>query len=143
MADGFYFANGLTLDRDEDWIYVAETTGRVMWCGSRSGRTGHCPMGEIYGPAPLDPVGIPDGIAFDEAGNLWITFPNINSVGLITPEGEWHLVLEDPYYRIIRRPTNICFGGPDRRTAFLGSLDGDNIPCFQAPRPGMRLVHQK
>ena len=27
-------------------------------------------------------------------------------------------------------------------TAFIGSLEGANIPYFEAPFPGMRLIHQ-
>ena len=98
---------------------------------------------EVYGPKPLAELGIPDGIAFDEAGNLWVTFPRWNAVGYITPERSLEMVLEDPEGKVLKRPSNICFGWEDRKTAFIGSLDGTNIPYFQVPHPGMRLVHQK
>ena len=98
---------------------------------------------EIYGPTKLGRYGFPDGIAFDEAGNLWITFPARNAVGYITPNGSLEMVLEDPERKVLKRPTNICFGWEGRRTAFLGSLDGTNIPYFEVPHPGMKLVHQK
>jgi hypothetical protein len=44
---------------------------------------------------------------------------------------------------ILYRPSNICFGWEERRTAFIGTLDGTTIPYFVVPHPGMRLVHQK
>jgi hypothetical protein len=44
---------------------------------------------------------------------------------------------------VINRPANICFGGKDRRTAYIGSLGGTNVPFFEVPHPGVRLVHQK
>jgi len=98
--------------------------------------------GEIYGPSSLGLQGFPDGIAFDEAGNLWVTFPFMNAVGIINHRQELEIVLEDPEGRIIRRPSNICFGWEQRKTAFLGSLDGRAIPYFEVPYPGVRLVHQ-
>ncbi len=142
VTDGICFANGLTLDAEEKYLYVAETMEKrilryeVAGDGSLKGR-------EVYGPALLGELGYPDGIAFDEAGNLWITFPAWNTVGFLTPQQELVIVLEDPAAKILKRPTNICFGWEGRRTAFLGSLEGTSIPYFEVPFPGMRLIHQK
>jgi gluconolactonase len=97
----------------------------------------------MYGPSTLAPLGFPDGIAFDEAGNLWITFPAWNAVGYLTPRRELQVVLEDPERKVLQRPSNICFGREERKTAFIGSLDGPAIPYFQVPHPGARLIHQK
>jgi gluconolactonase len=142
VAYGMCFANGLTLDAEEKFLYVAETIKRrilryeIAADGSLSGA-------QVYGPDFLGKLGFPDGIAFDEAGNLWITFPGWNAVGYLTPGQELVMVLEDPEGAILRRPTNICFGRRERKTAFLGSLEGTTIPCFEVPYPGMRLIHQK
>jgi sugar lactone lactonase YvrE len=141
VADGLYFANGLTLDREERYLYVAQTMqlNIVRYAIREDGSLG---PGETFGPSPLAELGFPDGIAFDEAGNLWIAFPQWNAVGYLTPDGRLRMVLEDPNRRALRRPANICFGGPNRKTAFIGSLDGNAIPFFNVPHPGMRLVHQ-
>jgi sugar lactone lactonase YvrE len=141
VAEGICFANGLTLDVDEKHLYVAETMKKrilrfnVAHDGALSGR-------EVYGPDPLGTLGYPDGIAFDEAGNLWITFPAFNAIGYLTPDQELIMVLEDPEGKILKRPTNICFGGKERKTAFIGSLDGTSIPFFEVSFPGMKLIHQ-
>jgi sugar lactone lactonase YvrE len=142
VAEGLYFANGLTLDRGEEYLYVAETT-RADILRYRISAEGTLGPPETFGPSPLTEMGIPDGIAFDEAQNLWVTFPARNAIGYITPEGELDIVLEDPERKRLHRPSNICFGGKNRKTAFIGSLDGSTIPCFEVPHPGMRLVHQK
>lgn len=142
VADGIVFANGLTLDKKEEFLYVAESPERDI-LRFRIQEDGSLVDREVYGPKPLAELGIPDGIAFDEAGNLWVTFPRWNAVGFITPERSLEMVLEDPEGKILKRPSNICFGWEERRTAFIGSLDGTNIPYFQVPHPGMRLVHQK
>lgn len=141
VARELYFANGVALDQDEKFFYVAETmTRRVV--RFRIAADGGLLDREVYGPDPLGDLGFPDGIAFDEAGSLWVTFPAWNAVGYITPNRELVMVLEDPERKVFQRPTNICFGGPGRRTAFIGSLNGTSIPHFQAPHPGMKLIHQ-
>ncbi|MFZ1983584.1 MAG: SMP-30/gluconolactonase/LRE family protein [Desulfatitalea sp.] len=142
VADGLYFANGLALDRDEAFLYVAHTMrSNILRYAIRS--DGSLGPAEIFGPNPLSAQGFPDGIAFDEAGNLWITFPQRNAVGYLTPAGELVMYLEDPERKVFQRPANICFGGQDRRTAYIGNLDGTTIPYFQVPHPGLRLIHQR
>jgi sugar lactone lactonase YvrE len=142
VADGICFANGLALDPEERHLYVAETMLRrvlrfkIQPDGSLSHR-------ETYGPNVLAPVGFPDGIAFDEGGNLWVTFPAWNAVGFLTSRRELEVVVEDPGRKVLQRPSNICFGWEERKTAFIGSLDGTTIPCFRVPHPGARLIHQK
>jgi len=141
VAEDISFANGVALDPSENFIFVAETMKRrilrypIRPDGSLGPR-------DVYGPSFLGPLGFPDGIAFDETGNLWVTFPMWNAVGYINPLGELEIVLEDPERRVLHRPANICFGWKDRKTAFIGSLDGREIPYFDVPHPGARLVHQ-
>lgn len=140
-AEDIYFANGVALDAAQEHLFVAASMERSII------RFDIAPDGSLgarsyYGPYPLAQMGYPDGIAFDEAGALWVTFPALNTVGYITPDQELVLALEDPENKILKRPTNICFGWEDRKTAFLGSLDGNSIPYFKVPHPGMKLVHQ-
>jgi sugar lactone lactonase YvrE len=142
LADGIYFANGVALDADGAFFYVAQTmrSNILRFAVLADGTLGPA---EIFGPSPLTHQGYPDGIAFDAAGHLWVTFPQRNAVGYLTATGELCMYLEDPQRQVLRRPANICFGGPERRTAYIGSLDGGCIPCFEVPYPGLPLVHQK
>jgi gluconolactonase len=142
VADGICFANGVALDAPEEYVYVAETMQRRV-LRYRINKDGSVGQAEVYGPALLGRFGFPDGIAFDEAGNLWIAFPVANTIGFLDPQGRLEIFVEDPQGIVINRPANICFGGKDRRTAFIGSLGGRNVPYFEVPHPGMRLVHQK
>ncbi|MFO7570366.1 MAG: SMP-30/gluconolactonase/LRE family protein [Smithellaceae bacterium] len=141
VADGICFANGVAVDQREAYVYVAETMQRRV-LRYRIHADNSVGRAEVYGPETLGRVGFPDGIAFDEAGHLWVTFPVANAVGFIDLQGRLEIYVEDPQGDVIKRPSNICFGGPDRKTAFIGSLGGSNIPCFEVPYPGMRLVHQ-
>ncbi len=141
-AENIYFANGLAVDAEEKFLYVAETMKRRV-LRYQIANDGSLADRDIYGPEPLGQLGFPDGVAFDEAGNLWVTFPLWNSIGYITPQQELKILLEDPEGRVLRRPSNICFGWKERRTAFIGNLDGSTIPFFEVPYPGMKLIHQQ
>jgi sugar lactone lactonase YvrE len=141
VAEGICFANGVALDSAEKYVYVAETMKRRVLRFSIH-QNGSLGAKEIYGPEFLGRLGFPDGIAFDENGNLWVTFPAWNAIGYITPNRELEVVLEDPKRKLLRGPANICFGGEKRKTAFIGSLEGTEIPYFDVPYPGMRLIHQ-
>ncbi len=141
LAEGILFANGCALDAEEKFVYVAETMGRcvIRYEIHDDGTVGRP---EPYGP-DFGPTGHPDGIAFDAAGNLWVTLVVMHGLGIITPDRKFHVVLHDPKGELVRRPTNITFGGPDLRTAYVGSLRGPYIPVFCAPEPGLPLIHQK
>lgn len=142
VAGNICFANGVAVDADEKYVYVAETMKRrILRFRMKADDT--VGPAEVYGPEFLGKPGFPDGIAFDEAGNLWIAFPVANAVGYLDPRGALEIYAEDPRGVVLSRPANICFGGKDRRTAFIGSLGGTNVPFFEVPHPGLRLVHQK
>ena len=132
-AEGIYFANGVAVDQEERYLYVAESTKRDI-LRFRIGDDGALKEREVYGPSFLGPLGFPDGIAFDEAGNLWVTFPAWNAVGYISPDRDLVMVIEDPIGEVLKRPSNICFGWEGRKTAFIGSLGtGARSPISRSP----------
>lgn len=119
--------NGLCLDRGERHLYAALTpAGRILrWPLLPDGSLG---AAEPYGP-PLGRVvpdhmiadiralptaqradlGYCDGIAFDAAGNLWVTLPFANKLVAITPDGRLKLMAYDPEGTMIAMPTNLCW----------------------------------
>lgn len=165
VADGFAFTNEIRFDATEEWLYVAETTGkrvsrlRVRPDGSLVDR-------EIYGPASLG-TGVIDGIAFDAYGNLWATMIMADRLIAITPRGDVLELLDDGDPDATARfeaefasgtpvgfdtmmqcgggvapwMASVTFGGPDLSTAYLGSLRGNTIPCFASPVAGLPMVH--
>lgn len=165
VADGFYFTNEIRLDAKEEWLYVAETTGkrvsrlRVQPDGSLTDR-------EVYGPSSLGD-GVIDGICFDSFGNLWATMIFADRLVAITPEGDLLELLNDgdpkgtadfeaafasgnavSFDTLMGAAGTICpwlasvtFGGPDLSTAYLGGLRSTNIPSFQSPVAGLPMVH--
>lgn len=167
VADGISVTNEIRLDAREEYLYVVETTRnhllrfRVQPDGSLTGK-------EVFGPDNLGTGAAIDGFAFDAEDNIWVTLVLRNGLGVITPDGDYHVVIEDPREEVLKRfeekvangtaepadmmmaagpnlqfITSLAFGGPDLRTAYLGSLAMSTLPTFQAPVAGLPLRHWK
>jgi len=167
VADGFKFTNEIRLDAKEEFLYIVET------CGQRISRMRVQPDGsltdrEVYGPSKLGKYGLPDGIAFDSFGNLWGTLVMADQIFAITPQGDFHVILDDTNEQtalalekafVEDRATpddmlaaggtvapwfaSVTFGGPDLKTVYIGSLRGTRIPYFRSPVAGLPMVHWK
>lgn len=163
VADGFAFTNEIRLDATEEWLYVAETTGRRI-TRLRVAEDGSLSDRQVFGPA--DHGAFIDGIAFDAFGNLWGTHVMTDRLFAITPEGELRILLDDddpiasarlmaafeadevtPDHMlacggaIAPWLSSLTFGGPDLKTVYLGSLRGTAIPWFRSPVAGLPMVH--
>jgi len=134
--------NGIGLSPDGSVLYAAEThTGRVFaWDLEAPGRLGSAGMG--HGGRLL--AGLPgmqllDSLAVDGEG--WVCVGTLVNGGItaISPDGETieHTPLADPLV------TNICFGGPDLRTAYATLSGTGTLVSFEWPRPGLRLHHAR
>ena len=165
VGDGFSFTNEIRLDAKEEYLYIAETTGQRI-SRMKVGSDGSLSNREVFGPSKLGRYGFPDGIAFDAFGNLWGTLVMADQIFAITPEGDFHVLLDDTNEEagmaleqafVEDRVTpddmldaggsiapwfaSVTFGGPDLKTAYIGSLKGTRIPYFQSPVPGLPMVH--
>jgi sugar lactone lactonase YvrE len=165
VADGFHFTNEIRMDAREEYMYVVETAGgcisrlRVYDDGSLGQR-------EVFGPRSLGKGAWPDGIAFDSVGNVWGTCVYSDKLFVLTPNGDLRVLLdegdpakvdalerqflvgavtEDVLFATGRGiapwMASVTFGGPDLRTAYIGSLRGQRIPYFRVPVPGLPMVH--
>jgi gluconolactonase len=165
VAEGFVGTNEIRFDADEEWLYVVESNARRI-SRLRVGPDGTLCDREIFGPSDLG--GTPDGFAFDEYGNLWITIVQTDRLVALTPEGELLTLLDDcdpeqqtvydrHFYAGTMTPeimaatkgtiapwmASLTFGGPDLRTVYLGSLMGTTIPYFRVPVAGLPMAHWK
>ncbi len=113
-------ANGIGLSPDGSVLYVAETETGRLWAW------------DVEGPGQLkkDPWPSPNGarmltqfpgfrrldsLAVAASGNIIIATLVSGEITTVSPAGEILRQVTMPE----RMPTNICFGGPDRRTAFI------------------------
>ena len=164
VADGLAFTNEVRMDAGEEWLYVAETTGKRV-SRMRVTEDGLGPR-EIYGPSNLG-RGLIDGIAFDVYGNLWLTMVFADRLLAITPDGELLQLFEDgdqaatdafeaefasgkpvSFDTLFATGGKLCpwlasvtFSGPDLRTVLLGGLRTTSIPSFRSPVAGLPMVH--
>lgn len=159
LAEGIKFANGIALDADERNLYVCETSAcdvvrlPVLADGTLGAPTRYGPQlgfthKEVQDRRPLtlglrSQLGATDGCGFDQEGNLWVTLVLANKVVAITPAGDVVTMLSDPEGRIMQRPTNVTWGGPDLRDLYIGSVVSDYVVKLRSPIPGMPLVHQR
>jgi sugar lactone lactonase YvrE len=120
----------------------------------------------VFGPDGLGRGGFVDGFSFDAEGNLWVTTVVRNGLGVLTRDGDWHVVVEDPREDALATfldrletgtavpddllacagprlqfPTSVCFAGQDLRTAYVGSLAMSRLPTFRAPVAGLPMRH--
>jgi len=69
----------------------------------------------------------------DVDGNLYVTRYGKGSVAKVSPKGK---VLQEIDV-LGARPSNICFGGPDGRTAYVTEVEHQRLVQFRVDRPGL------
>lgn len=159
VADGLDLTNEVKVSPDGRHLYAAETLGcRIVRFPIRS--DGSLGERETVGPESLGRGALPDGISFDAYGNIWITVISENALYVIDRNGDMHIVYRDLNERAVdaiasgieqrngtldhlvacasergplRLPTSIAFGGPDGRTAYVGTLLLPHLPTFRLP----------
>ncbi|TVR11333.1 MAG: SMP-30/gluconolactonase/LRE family protein, partial [Salinarimonadaceae bacterium] len=132
--------NGIGLSPDEDRLYVAETvTGRVWAFDLKEpGSIVRNPFPSPNGGKLL--AGLPgfqlfDSLALDADGNVCVATMFNPGITVISPDGE----VLDHIYTGDNFTTNICFGGPDLRTAYITLSSRGEVVVMEWPRPGLPL----
>ena len=136
-------ANGCSLSPDGKTLYVADTEGARLWAFEVDGPgvlrkpTGHAPhsgrvIAGLPGPARFD------SLAVLENGNITVATLTTGMITEISPAGAIvrEVKMPDIY------PTNICFGGADRRTAYITLSDTGRLGAMQWPVPGLKLNYE-
>jgi len=68
------------------------------------------------------PHNVLDGLAFDEQENLYIACYSPDVIYRVTPEGALSVLAADWLRVTFASPTNLAFGGPERKTMVVASL---------------------
>jgi sugar lactone lactonase YvrE len=163
VATDLVWTNECWPDETRGLLYVNETFGR------RLTRFDMAPDGTLTNRvtiASFEHGDYPDGIGLDAAGGIYVVSVGSNRLIRIAPDGRREVIIEDSdpahldaletalharqltrpmihesHSRMLGNTSSIAFGGPDRRTAYLGSLAGDRLATFRAPAPGVAPAH--
>jgi len=136
-------ANGCALSPDGKTLYFAETESARLWAMDilAPGEVKREPFPSIHGGRL---VGCPggyqrfDSMAVDSAGNICVATLVNGGITVFSSDGKSvkHIPMPDIY------ATNICFGGPDLRTAYVTLSGVGKLVAFEWERPGLRLNYQ-
>jgi len=115
--------NGIGLSADEKTLYAAETNGARIWAWDieAPGKLGPAPHRLHAGRLVYSFTGYErlDSLAMDSEGNIVVATLGTGCVTAVSPEGRVRAVLPVPEFDIM--VTNVCFGGPDLRKAYITS----------------------
>lgn len=137
--------NGVGLSPTEDRLYYAETmTGRVRFWdldqpgiiaseGQQLASSAGTPS-RLLGVVPGD--GRVDSLAVDSEGNVCVATLGTGAVTAFAPDGSLRAILPVPGDPMV---TNVCFGGPELRTAFITASAFGTLQSHEWHCPGLRL----
>ncbi len=131
----FHFANGLALDTSEQYLYVVESNlDRVVRVPIKPNGAAGAP--EVYADGL---VRLPDGLAFDVHGNLYVTTYATNCIYRVSPSRQIELVCQDVENLLLCQATNCAFGGPNFDQLYVLAIsEGIIFPCWTYACKGSR-----
>lgn len=140
-AHPFLTANGIGLSPDETVLYVAETEGARLWAFDLEapGVIHKHPWPSPHGGRLVYAAGGAyqrfDSLAVEAGGNICVATLMNGGITVIAPDGRLvdFVPLPDRY------TTNLCFGGPDLRTAYVTLSLSGRLVALPWPRPGLPL----
>lgn len=133
------FPNGLALSSDERFLFVAQShTDDVLKIEIRP--DGSAGDHEVYATG-LERI--PDGLAFDVAGNLYVSCYASDNIFRVSPQREVTLLAYDRAGTTLARPTNMAFGGPEHDELYVANLGRWHINRVKLGIKGQPLANQK
>lgn len=120
--------NGIEVSPDGRTLYVNESVQRNIWKFDRAA-DGTLSNKRLLKSFPDHGF---DGMRCDVDGNLYVTRHGKGTVVKLSPTGE---VLQEVDV-LGPHPTNVCFGGPDGRTAYVTEAQAKRLVQFRVDRPG-------
>jgi gluconolactonase len=135
--------NGVGLSPDGKVVYAAETETGRLWAFDLEapGRAKKHPFPSPHGGRLV--CGLPgfqrlDSMALEASGNVCVATLMTGYITVITPNGRVlrQVEMPDPI------TTNICFGGPDLKTAYITLSGTGQLVAMDWPEPGLRLNYQ-
>jgi gluconolactonase len=135
--------NGVGLSPDGTTVYVAETETGRLWAfdleapgKAKRDAQSFAPHGGriLFGAGGYQRF---DSLAIEESGNICIATIVSSCITVVSPAGK--LVEQVPTGDVVT--TNICFGGADRKTAYITCSSAGTLIAIPWARPGLALAY--
>jgi gluconolactonase len=137
FPDYLAFPNGMAFDAEGGWLYVVQSSVRnivrlKVVDGEIVGRA------EIY--VSLPEIGLADGVALAESGNLYVACFEPSAILVVRPDRVVEVVLMEMLLGVFNRPTNVAFSRnePD---LYYANYGGGEIGLLRVGEPGMPLAY--
>jgi gluconolactonase len=114
IDQGYAFPNGVAVSAGDTMLVVAETFTKRLWAFDLAA-PGQVRESRVFATLSGDHRGGPDGIDFDEQGNLLAANWGGGAVEVFDPSGQPIDKILTPF----AQPSNIHFGGDDGRTLII------------------------
>jgi gluconolactonase len=134
-------ANGIGLSPDEKTMYIAETPTARLWAYDLAAPGEVKPADVIYRGERGHPIAglggyqMFDSLAVEASGNICVATLVSGCISVIAPDGK--LVEQVPTGD--RVTTNIAFGGPELKTAYITLSGRGELIAMDWPRGGLPL----
>jgi sugar lactone lactonase YvrE len=129
LADKLGTSNGIEVSPDGKTLYVNESAQRNVWAWTINADKSISDKRLIR---QFPDFGF-DGMRCDADGNLYITRHGKGTVVKMSVKGE---VLREIDV-LGKKPSNLCFGGPDGRTIYVTEVEHRRLVRFRVDRPGL------
>ena len=130
------FPNGLCLGPNEDYLYVAMSLNPPRASRIKIEADGSAGAEETLVELPGS---VPDGVAFDTDGNLYVACYRPDRIYRLTPSGELDVLAEDYEGTVIACPTNIAFCGRKLDILLSANLGRWHLTRYEAGATGLAL----
>ena len=132
-----HYTNGSCFNATRDVLYVAESllpgVSRIPIQSDGSA-----------GPAELVtdvPDSIPDGLAFDTDGNLYLSCYRPDRIYRISPAGKLEILVDEPKGMRLCAPTNIAFAGPELDRLVVANVGLSHLAVAEIGLTGLPLEY--
>jgi len=167
VADGLGYTNECIIDEKRGEVWVNETFARRLTRFQlKQFNSTQVSLTDGKEITRFQTGTYPDGLALDETGHVWVTSIVSNRIIRVSRQGLAQTMFEDSDSDHIqwtesayqndslgrehldkaksthlKNMSNLAFGGPDRKTLYLGNLLGDTIPFINGSIGGAAMQH--
>ena len=126
VLDSMATVNGIDVSPDNHTLYVNELRKILAYDLSPNGDISNKRLVIEFTDFGMD------GLRCDVKGNIYQARYGKGTIAKVSPDGK---ILQE-IQLIGKKPTNVCFGGPDGKTMYTTLQDMGNLETFRVDEPG-------